>query len=199
MTATIAFLPPGRAGWLAVNVLPHEPALRGWLAQRGVRGGDVDDIIQEGYAVLAAMRDVSHIVSPKAYLFRTAWTLLLRQLRRAQIVSIEAVADLASLDIEADAPDPERQLSARQELRRLASAIDSLPPRCRDVFQLRKVEGLSQREVAARTGLSESTVEKHIGRAVRLLGEWLAKDDAMAGDRMRAATGSAAIEANDRI
>jgi RNA polymerase sigma-70 factor (ECF subfamily) len=191
-------LPPGRAAWLAANILPHEPALRGWLARRGVNGGDVDDLVQEGYAVLAAMTDVAHIDSPKAYLFRTAWSLMLRQVRRAQVVSIEAVADLASLDIEADAPDPERQLGSRQELRRLATAIDSLPPRCRDVFRLRKVEGLSQREVAARTGLSESTVEKHVGKAVRLLGQWLASDDAAAGDRMRATIPPRTIEANDR-
>jgi len=174
-------LPPGRARWLAVHVLPHEPALRRWLGRRGVSEGDVDDAVQEGYAVLAAMADVSHIENAKAYMFRTVWTLILRQIRRAQIVSIEAVADLASVDIAADAPGPERELSARQELRRLATAIDTLPPRCREIFMLRKVEGLSQRDVAARTSLSESTVEKHVGKAIRLLGDWLAIDEPMPG------------------
>lgn len=174
-------LPLGRAEWLAQHVLPHEPALRAWLSRRAVPHADVDDIVQESYAVLAGLPGVAHIGSPRAYVFRTAWSLILRQVRRSQVVSIHTVEDLGALDLEADEPGLERQLSGRQELRRLAAAIDSLPPRCREVFMLRKVEGLSQREVARHSGLSESTVEKHVGKAVRLLGEWLAAERNMDG------------------
>lgn len=169
-------LPLGRAEWLAQHVVPHEPALRGWLLRRAVPPGDVDDIVQESYAVLAAIAEVDHIDNPKAYVFRTAWSLILREVRRAQVVSIQTVADLGIFDFEADDPGAHRQLSARQELQRLADAIAGLPPRCREVFVLRKVDGLSQRQVAHRTGLSESTVEKHVGKAIRLLGQWLAGD-----------------------
>jgi RNA polymerase sigma factor (sigma-70 family) len=170
-------LPSGRAEWLAQHVVPHEPALRGWLSRRAVLPADIDDIVQECYAVLAGLPGVAHIESPRAYAFRTAWSLILRQVRRAQVVSIQAVADVGDLEIEADEPGLEQQLSARQELRRLSVAVDSLPPRCREVFLLRKVEGLSQREVARHTGLSESTVEKHVSRAIHLLGQWLATDE----------------------
>jgi RNA polymerase sigma-70 factor (ECF subfamily) len=158
-------------------VLPHEPALRAWLSRRAVLPADVDDLVQESYAVLAGMATVAHIDNPRAYLFRTAWSLIMRQVRRAQLVSIQAVADPGDLDVAADDPGPDRQLADRQELARLGAAIDRLPPRCREIFVLRKVNGLSQREVARHTGLSESTVEKHVGKAVQLLGQWLARGD----------------------
>lgn len=168
-------LPAGRSQWLAAHILPHEAQLRGWLGRRAVAGVDTDDIVQESYAVLATLADVTHVENPRAYLFRTAWSLVMKQLRRAQVIPIQSVADIAELQVPWDGPDPEQQISARIELGRLARALDDLPFKCREVFRLRKVDGLSQREVAQRLGLSESTVEKHVARAVRLLADELTR------------------------
>ena len=66
-------------------------------------------------------------------------------------------------------PSPERQVIDRDELHRLAQLIARLPGRVRDVFTLRRVYGLSQREVAERLGLAESTVEKHMARGFLLM------------------------------
>lgn len=166
-------LPDGRAAWLAMHILPHEPALRGWLRRRAVAGIEIDDVVQESYAILATLTDIDHVDNPRAYLFRTAWSIVAKQLRRAQVIPMQTVADLADLHMPDDTPDQERQLSARSELLRLAAAIEALPAGCREVFRLRKVDGLSQRDVAQRLGLAESTVEKHMARAVRLLGQTL--------------------------
>lgn len=174
-------LRPERAQWLATNILPHEAGLRRWLLRRGSTPGELDDIVQDSYAALASLSDVAHIGDPRAYFFRTAWSIRLRQIQRAKVVAIEAIADLAAFDPISDQPDAERQLSGRQELHRVSAAIDSLPARCRDVFKLRKIESLSQREVAERLGLSESTVEKHVAKAVRLLGDFMATEPAEGG------------------
>ncbi len=163
------FLPEGRAEWLARAVLPHEPVLRAWLARQGWPGIDTDDLVQESYAILAGLAAVDHIDNPRAYLFRTAHSLALQQIRRARIVSIQTVADLEALEVASDTPLQDGIVSDRQELQRLADAIAALPARCGEVFRRRKVDGLSQREVAQAMGLSESTVEKHMGKAVRLL------------------------------
>jgi len=64
---------------------------------------------------------------------------------------------------------PEDQVIDRDELNRLARAIAVLPGKIRDVFVLRRINGLSQREVARELGLSESTVEKHMSRSIYLL------------------------------
>lgn len=158
-----------RASWLADYILPHEPALRRWLLRNCVEGLETDDVVQETYAVLASLPAVEHIGSPRAYAFQTAQSLVLRHLRRARIVRIDAVDDIEILGAAADEPSPERQASARQELRQVAELIACLPAKCREAFTLRKVEGLSQREIARRMGISESTVEKHLGRALRML------------------------------
>ncbi|MBC7168934.1 MAG: RNA polymerase subunit sigma-24, partial [Phenylobacterium sp.] len=46
-----------RAVWLAQRILPHEPALRAWLSRR-TAGLEVDDIVQETYAILAGLGEV---------------------------------------------------------------------------------------------------------------------------------------------
>jgi RNA polymerase sigma-70 factor (ECF subfamily) len=56
---------------------------------------------------------------------------------------------------------------------RVTAAINRLPNRCQAVFWLRRIENLSQKEIAVLVGISEGTVEKHMVRAVRLLADLL--------------------------
>ncbi|GGC88956.1 RNA polymerase sigma factor [Chelatococcus reniformis] len=64
-------------------------------------------------------------------------------------------------------PSPERGLEAKQALGALDEALAALSPRCRDIFILRRVHGLSNEEVARQHGISINSVEKHIARALR--------------------------------
>src|SRR6185369_15842135 len=66
-------------------------------------------------------------------------------------------------------PGVVQQVMARQELGQLEAAIAELPPGCRAVLLLRKVELLSHQEIADRLGIAVSTVEKQHARALRLL------------------------------
>lgn len=158
-----------RAVWLAQHVLPHEADLRRWLRLRTPTGLDVDDVIQETYAKLATLAEVDHIAAPKAYLYQTALSIVLQERRRSRAKRIDSDVEIETLDAAAPEPLPDQQVEARQELARVFDAIEGLPEKCREVFVLRKVEGLSQREIAERLNLSESTVEKHIGRGIRML------------------------------
>lgn len=158
-----------RAAWLANHVLPHEPELRAWLGRRKVLQLDVDDIVQEAYAVLASLDSVAHIRDSRAYLFSTAHSVILQDFRRRRIVSIEIVAEIDRLGVHIDEVSPERRAADHQELRQIAELIAGLPAKCREAFTLRKVEGLPQREVARRMAISENTVEKHVGKSIRIL------------------------------
>jgi RNA polymerase sigma-70 factor (ECF subfamily) len=82
------------------------------------------------------------------------------------------------LNIEDAAPGPDRQMSGRQELERVRAMIDALPDRCREVFRLRRIEGVPQREIAQRLGLSEHVVEQQAVRALKLLSAALTASDA---------------------
>ncbi len=166
-----------RAAWLAEHILPCEAALRDWLRRRLSLRQDVDDVIQETYAILAGMADVSHILQPRAYVYSVAHSVVLQQLRRAQVVSIEAVAEIDRVAIVGDEVSPERMASSRQELARIGALIDSLPEKCRQAFVLRRVEGYSQREIAERMQISENTVEKHICKGIRVLMDSMKHDD----------------------
>lgn len=163
-----------RTRWFLKNILPHEPALRSWLVRRYSANSDVDDIVQESYAILAERELLDDILNPRAYLFQVAHSLAVRNIRRARIVSIRAVDDLGQIEIADEAATPEQSAIERDDLRRLVEGIASMPPQAREAFILRRVHDLPQREIAARMNLSESTVEKHIARGIRWLGEWIA-------------------------
>ncbi|WP_293352678.1 RNA polymerase sigma factor [Phenylobacterium sp.] len=161
-----------RAAWLGHHVIPHEPALRNWLRRREVDGLDIDDIVQEVYTRLIALHSVDHVQSPKTYAFQVASSVMINHIRRLKVVSIESVASFEHLDVADDDPSPERIAADRDELRRLQKTLASLPARVAEVFKLRRIEGLSQREVASRLGVAESTVEKHMARGAVLMAGW---------------------------
>jgi len=76
-----------------------------------------------------------------------------------------------------DELSPERYVTARSELRLLQIALNLLPARCREVIELRKIEGLSQREVATRMGITEDTVERQVSKGVRALASAMQNTD----------------------
>jgi len=160
-----------RAAWLGRHVIPHEPELRNWLRRRPVAGLDVDDIVQEVYTRLVALYAVDHIDNPKTYAFQVASSVMINHIRRLKVVAIDSVASFEHLDVADDGASPERVLADRDELRRLDETLAALPARVAEVFRLRRIEGLSQREVAQRLGLAESTVEKHMARGAILVAE----------------------------
>ena len=161
-----------RAIWLGRHVLPHEPALRAWLSRRRLGGLDVDDIIQEAYSRLMTAESVQHVHDVRNYTFQVAGSVVIDHMRRMKVVSLSSVPDLDYLEVVSEEPSPERQVIDRDELHRLAGMIARLPGRVRDVFTLRRVYGLSQREVAQKLGIAESTVEKHMARGFLLMLEY---------------------------
>jgi RNA polymerase sigma factor (sigma-70 family) len=156
-----------RHRWIAAHILPLESQARRWLSRhvRSLSACDADDLIQEVYSrVWSADFEVIH--NARAYFFAALRNLLLEQARHAQVVPMERMGEIDELRVPTEDPGPERRIGARQELERLKRVALALPPQCRRVFELRKIEGLSQREVAAQMGISERTVEKHLAKAL---------------------------------
>lgn len=162
----------GRArvvAWIGREILPHEADLRAWLRRAFATAGDVDDIVQETYCRLAGLAHVDHIGEPRAYLFQAARSVALEQLRRARVVRIDTVTEIDALNVELDEPSPERIAGGRRELERVRRLIAALPDRCRRIFEMRKIEGLPQREIARRMGVTENVVENESVRGLRAI------------------------------
>lgn len=155
--------------WFVREVLPLEAALMQFLRRSGRSNADIADLRQEVYLRVCqqAEKEIPYPVKP--FVFAVARNLLIDQVRRGQVIPIESVADLDALNVAADTPSPERTLMAREELHLLRAALDRLPPRCREAVILRRIEGLSRREIAERMGISENTVSEHINVGVRAL------------------------------
>ncbi|WP_309627142.1 RNA polymerase sigma factor [Brevundimonas sp.] len=152
-----------------MEILPHEPALRAWLIRSKVNGLEVDDVVQETYAILIGLDTVEHIRNAKNYLFQTARSVVLRHLRRASVVAFQPLLTEDDTRLAVQDASPEDVAIFRDRLREADRLLGALPDRARQAFLLRRVQGLSQREIAETMQVSENTVEKHIGKALRLI------------------------------
>ena len=163
--------------WFVADVLPLERDLERYLARHCRARDDVSDLRQEVYehAVAAARRGLP--LNARAFVLTVARTLLIDRARRAKVGSFEPMADLDDLNIP-DLTEADRALSARDELRRAMAGLDQLPPRCREVVRLRRVEGLNIRETAARLGVGHHTVERQLTLGLRALANFMLGGDA---------------------
>jgi RNA polymerase sigma factor (sigma-70 family) len=155
------------ARWFAEEVLPHEPALRAHLRRRFPDLSDVDDVVQETYLKLFRARVQGRLRQARGLLFTAARHAALDVFRWRRLSGWEDHArpdDAAALF--SDSAVAEDAIRA-QELALLEEAIESLPRRCRQVLKLRKIYGLSHREIGAQLGISERTVNAQLGRGLR--------------------------------
>lgn len=166
--------PNEAARWFAQEVQPHEPALRSMLRRLVASLSDVDDLVQECYLRILRARERVPIRSSKAFLFTTARNAA-HDLRRRRVVAnpivFEETAD--SCVLQDDRPGVADSVCHQQELTLLAEAIRELPERCRQVFLLRKIQELPQKEIARRLGISESTVETLVAKGAARCADYL--------------------------
>lgn len=148
--------------WFKEEVRPHERELRAFLQRRFPTVGDVDDVVQETYARLLRAREAGVATLTRAYLFVIARNVALDLVRRNRTVSLEGLGDRGELSVVEEGPDAAETLSREQELELLAAAMRALPPRCREILTLRRIQGLSHRAIAERLGIAEGTVNAQL-------------------------------------
>lgn len=164
---------PETARWFASEVEPHERTLRAYLRNQFPGHPDIDDLVQETYARLLQAREQTALRSPKAFLFTTARNAALDFFRRRKVVTIDGIAEIGNLSVLEDKPSVADSICHDQELQLLAEAINALPNRCRQVITLRKLHGLSHREIATKLGIAENTVNAQIALGVIRLRDFL--------------------------
>lgn len=134
---------------------------------------DVDDVVQESYLRIFKARAAHPIQFGKAFLFTVAKNVAINLLQRQRVSPVLAVADLAALSVLDEGADVPELACTKEEIALLADGIESLPARCREVFVLRRIKGISQKEIAVRLGISEQTVQVQVQRGVKHCAKFL--------------------------
>ena len=146
----------------------HQLALRRYIA-RMVRRADIDDIAQETFlrAYQAEKNNPTAIEQPKSFLFKIAHNLAITSLTRKSSQMLDYLAEVEDVAEPAAGSALLDEVIGRQMVGIHCEAVAALPPQCRKVYLLRKVHGLSHREIADHLGISNRTVEKHISKGVK--------------------------------
>lgn len=162
-----------RDAWFRDCVLPLEASLTRFLNRHWNSREEVADLRHDIYERALQGAQVELPLNTAAYVFAIARNHMINRAKRARVIAIDLVANLEELPAQSDILTPERYASARQELLRVQSGLDHLPPRCREIVWLRKVEGLSTREVANRLGVGIDAIEQQTSLGMRALADFM--------------------------
>jgi RNA polymerase sigma factor (sigma-70 family) len=151
------------------EILRLEKPLRAYLHRFAPQPADLDDLLQETYSHLFGVPAERRLEvrNVQAFALTSARNVAMDWIRRRRVVPIDLVEDLSALPIADDRAGLEEIVHTHQQLVRVAEGIGKLPERCREVFTLRRVYGLSQKEIAIRLGISEGALEQLLIRGMR--------------------------------
>ncbi|KAF1044732.1 MAG: putative RNA polymerase sigma factor FecI [Herbaspirillum frisingense] len=150
------------------TLLSHLSARYGELKRRLTRllGSDdlAGDALQDTWLRLQRMEGQSPVMNPHAFLLRMAANIAVDQ-RRSQSRALPPGEVAELLDLADTAPGPEQTAEARSEVQTLLRLLERMPPRRREILIMVRLEGMLQKEVAERLGISLRTVEHELKRA----------------------------------
>ena len=144
--------------------LNYRDVLTRVLLRLSVKPSDVDDILQEALARALEANQKQRIEYPKSYLFTISRNMVYRENQR-QAREVQREINEATLD--SYAPPIDEEVHYKNMLQVFGKALDSLPQTHRRAILLRKIYGLSQKEIAKKMDVSLSSVEKYFAQGIK--------------------------------
>jgi RNA polymerase sigma factor (sigma-70 family) len=140
------------------------PLIR-YFAKRIRETYDVDDLVQEVFIRLVRQAAIESVQQIESYVFQTAANVIRDRARRQAARHYRDHDDLSASDLPTDDLSPERVFLGAEQLERVIAALEELPESTRQVFVLRRYEGMRHEEIAAHLGMSVSGVRFHMEKA----------------------------------
>jgi RNA polymerase sigma factor (sigma-70 family) len=147
----------------------HNRVLVGYLRSRLGSLQEAKEVAQEAYVRVLQLHEPGAPGLLRAYLFKTAANLAVDRLRHRRVRqrSEEQPQLFEELNTTSgDLDDPAEQLLAREQADQLLRFLQELPTKCQQVMNLHRFEGISQRDVAVRLGISERMVRRYVTYAM---------------------------------
>ena len=136
-----------------------------YFLRRGIPADAAEDCAQDVF-VRIANADRRLIRNAEAYLFAIAASVVIDRARRQKSHCEDKHEPIDRLSLPSAGLSPARVFEGRQALLQLAAILDELPPRTREIFLLNRLDGLGYTQLAARYGLSVSSIEKQMTKAL---------------------------------
>ncbi len=155
--------------------LKKRAELVGFFTARTGSASEAEDIVQDIYLKIANVTERPD--HPGAYLYRLGTNVMVDRARAQRRAAKRDDGYYRTLRVETragdavDRPDPDAAIDARRALKRVTTAVRALPPQCRRVFLMHKIDGLSYAEVAQALGVSRSAIEKHMMLALKRIAD----------------------------
>lgn len=156
--------------WKAVIEENHS-ALTRYLRLRVRDQTVVEDIIHDAFIRLSKIERSYDIQNSKAYLFRTAISVMIDQMRKNERQSrleseYRKTQEVNNYRSSGEKTEQEAHIENNQRLVVILASLDALPQKCRTAFLLYRFHNLKQQEIAAKLGVSVNSVERYIIRAM---------------------------------
>ncbi len=138
------------------------------------RVGTAEDIVQEAFVKGYLALDSFEINRPfYPWITRIARNLALNRIKRDSKMSVFSELDETEIEVPDVSKNPLNSLIEKEDDRRLAQAVLTLPIPFRTVFVLRMVEKMSYEDIAKKLKISVGTVNSRLSRAREKLVEML--------------------------
>lgn len=148
----------------------YRQPLTAYFQRRVGSRSEAEDLTQEVFLRMVKRLDVETLENPEAFVFTTAANLLRDQYRRGQ-TQRSHLAEVGHQQPGIEELSPERVFDSRQHLEKVIEALEGLDERSRDAFILHRLEGMKHAQIAELYGVSVSSVEKYIIKALAVLTE----------------------------
>lgn len=143
------------------------------VVRQGVPPQDADDLVQEAFLRLGRYEQDHEVHSREAFVMRAAANLIVDRSRRMAVSPVGAGNELDLSAIAATDPLPDEQAESQARLDHLKEGLAALPEPVRRVLLMRRIDGMSFREIAIAENLSVNAVEKRVARATLSLMIWM--------------------------